>query len=130
MIVADHRFFIIDYKTARYTGNQDSLLPIYRVQLNGYAWILEKLGMGNVGGLVLCYYEPITATGNLVPVEIEEGFRMPFRPHLLEIGLDPAGVVLPLLGEVRRHAAVLQAPKSREGCSDCQILEQVIGLVS
>ena len=28
------------------------------MQLNGYAMIFEKLGMGKVGGLGLVYYEP------------------------------------------------------------------------
>ena len=57
-IMADGRFFIVDYKTARFTENQDKLIGMYRVQLNGYAYIFEKLGMGMVGGLGLCYYEP------------------------------------------------------------------------
>ena len=57
-IMADGRYFIIDYKTAKYTDNQDKLLGMYRVQLNGYAYIFEKLGMGKIGGLGLVYYEP------------------------------------------------------------------------
>jgi len=54
-VLADGRYFIIDYKTARYTGAQDALLPLYRVQLNGYAHIFQELGMG-VG---LCKYVAI-----------------------------------------------------------------------
>jgi hypothetical protein len=34
------------------------ILGMYKVQLNGYAMIFEKLGMGKIGGLGLCYYEP------------------------------------------------------------------------
>ena len=31
---------------------------MYQVQLNGYAMIFEKLGLGKVSGLGLVYYEP------------------------------------------------------------------------
>ena len=57
-IMADGRYFIVDYKTAKFSDAQDALLPLYVVQLNGYAYIFEKMGMGKVGGLGLCYYEP------------------------------------------------------------------------
>ena len=49
-IMAGGRYFIIDYKTAKFTDTQDSLLPMYVVQLNSYAYIFEKLDMGTVGG--------------------------------------------------------------------------------
>ena len=52
-IMADGRYFIWDYKTARFTDNQDALIGMYRVQLNGYALIFEKMGMGKIGGLGL-----------------------------------------------------------------------------
>ena len=40
----DGSFCIVDYKTAKYTGNQDQLMPIYQIQLNGYAYIAESIG--------------------------------------------------------------------------------------
>ena len=40
----DGSYGIIDYKTARYTGTQDTLMPVYEVQLNGYAYIAEAIG--------------------------------------------------------------------------------------
>jgi len=51
-------YFIVDYKTSRFTGNQDALLPVYKVQLNGYALIAEKCGLKPVSGIGLVYYEP------------------------------------------------------------------------
>ena len=36
------KIVIVDYKTARYTAGQDELLPIYEIQLNGYAYIPFK----------------------------------------------------------------------------------------
>lgn len=47
--------FIGDYKTAKHSDNQDSLLPVYRTQLNGYALIADHLGMGTVTSLGLMY---------------------------------------------------------------------------
>ncbi len=130
-IMADGRFFIIDYKTARFTDNQDKLLGMYRVQLNGYAHIFEKLGMGTIGGLGLCYYEPQgdAPTGNLFTVLREDGFVMPFRAHLKRIELDAEGVVRPLMKEVRRYGDMEEAPGGRDGCGDCGVLGKVVGMV-
>jgi len=62
-------------------------------------------------------------------VLLEDGFVMPFRAHLKEIGLDAEGVVLPLLREVRRYADMENAPGGRDGCGDCRLLGQVVGMV-
>jgi hypothetical protein len=40
--MADGRYFIVDYKTAKFTDNQDKLLPLYVVQLNGYAYGISR----------------------------------------------------------------------------------------
>ncbi|MGC8479704.1 MAG: PD-(D/E)XK nuclease family protein [Candidatus Micrarchaeia archaeon] len=54
----DNRIIIFNYKTARYTEGQDKLLSIYKVQLNAYAYIIEKLELGTVSSLYLVYFEP------------------------------------------------------------------------
>jgi hypothetical protein len=102
----DGRYFIVDYKTAKFTDNQDKLIGMYRVQLNGYAYIFEKMGMGTIGGLGLCYYEPQgdAPTVSFETVLQDDGFVMPFKAHLKRIKLDPEGTVLPLFKEVRRYA--------------------------
>ena len=130
-VMADSRYFIADYKTARLTDLQDSLLPMYRVQLNGYAFIFEKLGMGKVGGLGLCYYEPQgdAPTVNFETVLLEDGFVMPFKAHLKRIELDAEGVVRPLLKKVRELGELKEAPKGRVGCGDCEKLGGVVGLL-
>lgn len=130
-IMDDGRYFIVDYKTAKFTDNQDQLLGMYRVQLNGYAHIFEKLKMGKVGGLGLCYYEP---QGNAPTVSFEtvlqeDGFVMPFKAYLKDIELDAEGIVLPLLKEVRRYADMETAPGNREHCGECKILGQMVGLL-
>ena len=131
IMVADGRYFIIDYKTAKFTENQDALLPMYMVQLNGYAHIFEKLKMGKIGGLGLCYYEPQgdAPTVAFETVLQEDGFVMPFRAHLKNIELRPEGIVLPLLKDVRMYADMETAPVGRDGCRDCGVLENVVGLL-
>ena len=51
----DGSYAIIDYKTARFTKHADSLHPIYKVQLNGYAMIAENIGISPIKQLVLLY---------------------------------------------------------------------------
>ena len=128
-IMADGRYFIIDYKTAKYTGNQDKLLGMYRVQLNGYALIFEKLGLGKVGGLGLCYYEPQgdAPTVSFGTVVRTDGFVIPFRAHLKEIGLDAEEVVR-LLKVVREMVVQGVVPQGNGDCQDCRQLGEVLGL--
>lgn len=129
-LMEDGKFFIVDYKTAKFTENQDALMSIYQVQLNGYALILEKLGIGKVGGIGLCYYEPQgdTPAQNIEAVLKQDGFSMPFKAHLKQLELNPEGVVLPLLAQVRELWGRKQVPEGRVGCRDCQGLEQVVAL--
>lgn len=74
---------IIDYKTSRPTEGQDSLLPVYRVQLNRYARIAERLGKGTARRLALLYYEPKTdiTVQDLAGLMDDDGFSMRFNPQ-------------------------------------------------
>jgi hypothetical protein len=47
-VCRDGSFMIVDYKTAKFTGNQDNLHPMYEAQLNAYAYISERIGFGSV----------------------------------------------------------------------------------
>jgi len=42
-IMEDGKYFIVDYKTTKNTGNQDALLPLCSLQLNGYVFIFGRL---------------------------------------------------------------------------------------
>jgi hypothetical protein len=44
-VKTDNSYVIGDYKTAKFTNNQDALLPMYEVQLNSYALIGEQCGL-------------------------------------------------------------------------------------
>ena len=83
------------------------------MQLNGYALIFEKLGLGKVGGLGLVYYEPQgdAPTGKLLTVVRENGFVMPFKAYLKRVELDVDGTVMLLLLSptmVKHHRASVQ----------------------
>lgn len=126
-------YSIIDYKTSRYTDQQDKLLGMYKVQLNSYALIGERSEIFSpVGQLLLVYYEPhggILEVEQLEEVLLEEGFNLPFSAHLMELDLNPEQIIKPLLREVRRLADREEAPKGSEFCEDCQRLGALITLV-
>lgn len=124
----DGSHIIVDYKTAKFTKTQDSLLPLYEVQLNAYAYIGERCGFDPIAGLALVYMEPQTdLTEDLLDDLVkQEGFLMAFDGHILEIGLDANKIVPPLLKEVRRIHDLESAPGGNEGCRDCQLLEGLI----
>ena len=98
---AQEGLWILDYKTARFTGNQDALLPIYRVQLNGYALIAQRILKKPVVGLGLIYFEPVTDIQSAEGLVDETGFKMGFRARLLPLELDPD--LVPALHARRLH---------------------------
>ena len=117
---------ILDYKTARHTEGQDALLPVYRVQLNCYARIAERLGMGQVRHLALLYYEPKTdiTIGDLAGLMDDEGFAMRFNPQVVPIPLEPE-IIPPLLEQARRLFDSPNPPQGLEGCTNCRMVERV-----
>ena len=127
----DQSYFIIDYKTARFTENQDYLLPLYKIQLISYKMIAESIGISPVSGVGLCYYQPETQVDedNIDSALLDSGFRMPFSAHLLEIELEPEKVVKPLLREVRKLWEMDSPPEGTDECSDCELSESLVTLV-
>jgi hypothetical protein len=119
---------IIDYKTAKHTSGQDALLPIYEVQLNGYAMIADQLGMGPVKELALVYTEPVTDgdANFLDQARTEHGFRMDFHAKVVPVTLDPSGRVRPLLREARRIFDREAPPKGAKRCDDCENFETLV----
>ena len=117
--------FIVDYKTSRFTQNQDKLLPMYKTQLNSYAVIAERTGLTPVSALGLIYYEPVTDvdTGSINSVVMGNGFNMGFKAHMMRIELNAEEVVVPLLKEVREIGNMEVVPMGREGCEDYRQVE-------
>ena len=118
--------FIVDYKTSRRTDGQDSLKAMYEVQLNAYARIAEKLGMGKVKRLALIYYEPITDIGvEEISDELsDDGFSMKFRPQIVNVELQPE-TIPPLLRQARQIFDSPNPPQGQDGCKNCELIERM-----
>jgi len=127
----DGSYFIVDYKTAKFTETQDTLLPMYEVQLNVYAYIAEKIGMSPVRGLALLYYEPFTDIG---PDEVDslvsdKGFLMKFNGHIRPIDMKP-NMIAPLLKQVREIYDMPNPPRGTAGCKNCQLVDGLLSMLS
>lgn len=125
MTAADAGLWILDYKTAKFTGTQDSLLPVYRVQLNGYALIAEALYQRPVVGLGLVYFEPVTDIVSADGLVDAAGFGMGFRAKLLPIERDRE-LVPSLLARAKAIHDLPVPPAGREGCKDCGLLAVIM----
>jgi hypothetical protein len=125
----DSSFVIVDYKTAKYTGTQDGLLPMYEVQLNAYASIAEQKRYSPVSGLALIYMEPITSLEAIMNADNHRdiGFVMEFAANIHEINLNKS-LVSALLAQTRDFYELPEAP-SACGCKDCQALEALVKAV-
>lgn len=122
------RLAILDLKTARYSDHQDFLLPMYQIQLVGYALIAESLGMGHVETLGLVYGEPPPNDDDtgLDALVDNRGFSMPFQATAMPIQLDRA-LIPPLLKRAKGILEMEKAPEGREGCKECQLVDELIG---
>jgi len=128
-VKADGSYMIVDYKTAKYTGTQDELFPIYEIQLNCYALIGEEYGFSPVKELVLIYMEPVTdVTAVTDDVNHRQlGMVMPFATSIHKVKLNTAAIA-PLLAKVRKLYDMPLAPSGRNGCKDCKKLKGLMGL--
>lgn len=124
----DNKLAILDLKTARYSDHQDKLLPMYQVQLVGYALIAEGHGMGHVEALGLVYCEPPAGDGDggLDACVGDHGFTMPFRATAMPVGLD-RGIIGPLMERAKEILGLEKAPKGREGCGECRMVREMVG---
>jgi hypothetical protein len=115
--------WIGDYKTARFTDAQDVLAPMYEVQLNCYALIAPKIGLGSVHGLGLLYYDLETDDSDFL-IRADCLF-LKFSPKIKRVKLEPA-IIPPLLRKVRQICDSPDSPPNRPGCLDCCMLERLL----
>ncbi len=123
-------WFVVDYKTARITKNQDALEPLYRVQLNTYGVIAEAVGIVPVAGLLLIYCEPPSGADaeEIAPALTNpRGFEMPFRVASRRLPID-AGEVRELAARAKAIYDLAAPPAGRAGCPDCEALEALLRL--
>lgn len=126
-IRSDSSHIIVDYKTAKYTGAQDKLFPLYEAQLNAYALIGEQRGLAPVSDLALIYMEPVTSQDSAVSGDNyrEDGFGMGFKANIHRVTLD-LNIIQPLLLKTREIYNLENPPACREGCNNCQLLDGLL----
>jgi len=126
----DGSYIIVDYKTARYSKAQDSLLPMYEIQLNAYGLIGERCGFKPVTDLALIYMEPKTdkEAACLDASYHESGFNMQFDASIHKVKLQPQ-MIYTLLAQVREIFDLKEKPEKKAGCKDCEALAQLLQLL-
>jgi hypothetical protein len=129
----DGTYVIADYKTAKFTDNQDELYELYDIQLNSYAFIAKEVGYKTgfnhpVSGLALIYLEPMT--------DCKEGFSKFLRSHGFDLGFSAHIVNIPInLSKIDAHLRTARQifdgkiPISNSRCTDCLQLSELISAV-
>ncbi len=114
----DDSFYIVDYKTAKYTINQDRLLPMYRVQLNAYAFGFPSQNITPISKLSLIYCEPNDGLDN----DLE--FKLSFIINIHDVPLDISEI--PRLLIRAREIVDSPIPPPHEKCKGiCMWLNQI-----
>lgn len=108
-LMKDKTYHIVDYKTAKFTGKQDELFPLYEIQLNAYAFLAERYGLNPVSKLSLVYCEPDQESAE------KEELAWKFKIYRLEVGLNQ-DKVLRMLSKAREIIEEPNPPKSRACC--------------
>jgi len=121
----DGEHIIPDFKTAKFSANQDKLFPLYAGQLNAYRWIHEGFGH-KVKSLPLIYCEPVTGADDCTPkIYNEDGFSMGFTAHTILVDMDDA-LIPALLEKARNIIYRADPPRRAADCQDCKSLDAII----
>ena len=117
---------IIDWKTAKYTKNQDKLMPIYEVQLNVYGILCGT----KETELYLVYMEPQTGL-DIIKEHISGGFgfSMDFNAKVVQLKNDRS-IIRQALTTTREIYEMDNVPDGTTGCKDCLNLEGVMDLLN
>jgi hypothetical protein len=126
----DDSYTIVDYKTARVTKEQHAMFSIYEAQLNGYAYIANRVHMGPVMQLALVYMEPQTEQHKAShPASVNErGFVMELSAQIVPVRLDPEGIIPPLLKRAQEVYEMERPPAGARACKDCAAIAELRGI--
>lgn len=128
LVTGTGNIVIPDYKTAKYTANQDKLLPMYQIQLNGYAVIAVAREISPVTGLYLVYFEPITDDEAATKYKTKQGFDMAFKATPLNVPVDRTQLN-EAMETTRTIYDMVKPPEPKADCKDCQALDGIYGIL-
>ena len=122
----DGTYGVIDFKTAYHDKDKsDPLRPMYEVQLNSYAYLLEAQGK-EVSRLALAYFQGDTGfiNENLSPVDLvhDWGHYFQFFVEMDTIKLSCTKLIPPLLKRVDQIFDLDEMPAMSQGCRNCERL--------
>ncbi len=112
---------IVDFKTAKFSPNQDKLFPMYEVQIIAYD-ILYKLN----ADLYLIYMEPNASPKDTIVHE--SGFDMRFTPKIVPIENDKRKVRYALT-VTKEIFDLKKPPEPKSGCKNCGLLGELISKI-
>ena len=126
----DGSYTIVDYKTAKYTPGQEKLLPIYRVQLNGYAFLGNRLGLGPVSQVALIYMEPVTDEDAAASPSVVDGrgFIMALSATVVPVKLEPDEIIPRLMRQAKEIYDLPLPPGPDPRCKDCSAVQALASL--
>jgi hypothetical protein len=117
---------IVDFKTSKVSEGELKRWEQYVTQLNAYAWIAQRVGLGQVEKLEVIYAEPHGTLGTrpvgdaLTPI----GFQMPFEVTSKPVEIDP-GRVESALQKAREILSLEAPPKSTRNCFECSKVSEL-----
>jgi hypothetical protein len=115
---------LVDYKSAKYKGDEDPFMSCYRTQLLGYTILLEYHRIGTVKKAALIYFENLLADHKDKPLDLltNDGMRVPFTVKIHEVEIDRKALD-PMLKAFRAYADAATLPEGRKGCKTCERLK-------
>ena len=121
---------IVDHKTAKLSPAQETMRPVYQVQLSCYAWIGERCGLKPVETVGLVYFEPRTDfdEGELAGLLSNAGMKMSFRATAVPVDLK-LDLIPKLLRRAQQIADMQEPPEGKEECKDCEAMNAVYRLL-
>lgn len=127
-ILDNGHLHIADAKSAKWTVNQDRILPLYKAQLNGYSYIASQdAGLPPVDSLSLIYFEPQNSEEEAKVGTKKDGFQINFGIKYVPVAVDLES--LDPLFEKTRQIFDGPVPEGRKGCKDCLSLNSIAELL-
>ncbi len=122
----DGRWFIADYKMASLTQTQERLLPLYRAQLNAYAFLAQRSQGKTVSGLALIYLEPEHNAQTIADPDLlnrtQGKLMLGFKCTVVPVDLQSSDWVENLCRKVFSILSSVVPPMGKQDCQGCQVL--------